>query len=145
MLPNLFGEGEMTLWFHLLCTAYKRPEALLERLGSEQDGSVPDREALERATHSSLAFRRNPRIDGAERSPTSQARCRHCREPIERGSWRIRIIYYEQGRFYPGGFAHIACRTGYFDGHEVLDQLLHFSPALSEDEREELKRAYAGG
>jgi hypothetical protein len=140
-LPNLFGEGEMTLWFHLLCAAYKRPQPFLEAIG-EQSASVPDREALERAAHSSLAFRRNVRIDGAERSPTGQARCRSCREPIARGSWRIRIVYFEQSRFYPGGFLPMACRTAYFEGHDVLDQLLHFSLALSEEEREDLKRAY---
>jgi hypothetical protein len=140
-LPNLFGEGEMTCWFHLLCAAYKRPQVLLEAL-SAPSTQVPDREALERAARSSLAFRRNPRIDGAERSPTAQARCRCCHEPIERGSWRIRIAYYEQGRFYPGGFVHIICRTPYFEGHDVLDQLLHFSWALSDEERDDLRRAY---
>ena len=134
----------MTSWFHPTCGAYKRPQPLLEALG-EQPADLTNREALERAAHSSLACRRNPRIDGAERSPTGQARCRSCHEPIARGSWRIRIAYYEQGRFYPGGFVHIACRTAYFEGHEVLDQLLHFSPALSAEEREDLKRAYSAG
>ncbi len=32
-LPNPFAEGEMTLWFHPLCGAYKRPQPLLEALG----------------------------------------------------------------------------------------------------------------
>lgn len=145
VLPNLFGEGEMTLWFHLLCAAYKRPQELLDGLAGEQGGKVAGRETLERAAHASLAFRRNSRIDGVERSPTSQARCRHCREPIERGGWRIRVVYYEQGRFYPGGFVHLACHKAYFEGHDVLDQLLHFSPKLTDEEREELKRAYADG
>ena len=132
----------MTCWFHLMCAAYKRPEPFLEALG-EPSADLPDREGLERAAQSSLAFRRNPRIDGVECSPTGQARCRDCREPIIRGSWRIRIAYYEHGRFYPGGFVHLACRTTYFEGHDVLDQLLHFSPALGEEEREDLKRAYS--
>jgi hypothetical protein len=38
---------------------------------------------------------------------------------------------------------HLACRKTYFDGHELLGQLLHFSPALNEEEREDLRRAYA--
>jgi len=143
-LPNLFGEGEMTLWFHLICAAYKRPQSFLEALADLPAG-VPDRDRLERAAHSSLAFRRNQRIDGAERSPTGQAHCRSCREPIERESWRIRIVYYEQGRFYPGGFIHVACRTAYFESHDVLEQLLQFSPALTDEEREEVKRAYSAG
>src|SRR6185436_21144732 len=46
-LPNSYGEGEMTLWFHPLCAAYKRPESLLEGL-SQAEESPPDREAWER-------------------------------------------------------------------------------------------------
>jgi hypothetical protein len=139
-LPNLFGEGEMTLWFHPLCAAYKRPQPLLEALAATTEG-VPDRENLERAALRSAAHRRAPRIDGAERSPSGQARCRSCHEPIVRGSWRIRIVFYEEGRFSPGGYLHLTCRKVYFETDEVLDQLLHFSPALGDAEREELIRA----
>ena len=66
-LPNPFAEGEMTLWFHPACAAYKRPEPLLEALGETRE-HVPDREKLERAARASLTHRRVPRIDGAERA-----------------------------------------------------------------------------
>ena len=138
-LPNPFGEGEMTLWFHPTCAAYKRPEPLLQALG-ETIENVPDRERLERAARSSLAHRRLPRIDGAERAPSGQAKCRSCRQPIVRGSWRIRIVFYEEGRFSPGGFVHLNCRKAYFEINDVLDQVLHFSADLSDGEREELRR-----
>jgi len=141
LLPNPYGQGEMTLWFHPACAAYKRPEPLLEALGETRE-NVPEREALERAAHSSLAHRRIPRIDGAERSPSGQARCRSCRETIARGSWRIRLVFFEGGRFSPGGYVHLACRKAYFESSEVLEQILHFSPGLTDHEREELKRAY---
>ncbi|MGH8682831.1 MAG: hypothetical protein ACREVS_15510 [Burkholderiales bacterium] len=141
-LPNPFAEGEMTLWFHPLCAAYKRPEPLLQALG-ETLASVPDRERLERAARSSASHRRRPRIDGAERAPGGQARCRSCREPIGRGSWRIRLVFYQEGRFAPGGFVHLDCRQAYFETGDVLDQVLHFSPDLSDGEREELRRACA--
>jgi hypothetical protein len=141
-LPNLYGGGEMTLWFHPACAAYRRPQPLLEALG-ETTENVPDRETLERAARSSLAHRRIERIDGAELSPSGQARCRSCREPIVRGSWRIRLVFFEEGgRFSPGGYVHLACRKAYFEDNEVLDQILHFSPNLGDDEREELRRAY---
>ncbi len=78
-LPNPFAEGEMTLWFHPMCAAYKRPEPLLQALGETLE-NVPDREILERAARSSLAHRRLPRIDGAERAPSGQAKCRSCRQ-----------------------------------------------------------------
>ena len=144
-LPNPFGEGEITLWFHPLCAAYKRPEPLLQALGETSPAGtapgLPDREALERAARGSLSFRRIPRIDGAEKAPSAKARCRSCRQPIERGSWRIRLVFYEEGRFSPGGFVHLGCRKAYFETEDISERLLRFSPALTDAEREELRRA----
>jgi hypothetical protein len=141
-LPNLFGEGEMTLWFHPLCAAYKRPHPLLEALAATPEG-VPDRDNLERSALGSAAHRRVPRIDGAERSPSGQARCRSCHEAIARGDWRIRIVFYLEGRFSPGGYVHLTCRKVYFETEAVLDQVLHFSPTLNDAERQELIGAAA--
>ena len=134
----------MTLWFHPACAAFKRPEPLLQALGAALE-KVPEREALERAAGSSLAHRRIPRIDGAERSPSAQARCRSCHQTIERGSWRVRLVFYEGGRFTPGGYLHLGCRNAYFEANDVMEQILHFSPDLSDDERGELRRAAATG
>lgn len=131
----------MTLWFHPACAAYKRPEPLLQALG-ETPENVPDRERLERAARSSLTHRRLPRIDGAEQAPSGQAKCRSCHQPIVRASWRIRLVFYEEGRFSPGGYVHLACRKAYFETNDVLDQVLHFSPDLSDGEREDLRRAH---
>lgn len=140
-LPNQFGEGEVTHWFHPMCAAYKRPEPLLEALQSAAT-DVPDREALERTARASLAQHRLPRIDGAERSPTGQAKCRQCREPIEKGSWRIRLIFHEEGVFSPGGFIHLGCRQAYFETGDTLEQVLHFSPALDVADREALRTEF---
>jgi poly(ADP-ribose) polymerase-like protein len=139
-LPNAFGEGEMTLWFHPLCAAYKRPESVLQTL-AESPGSVPDAAALERAALFSSSHRRLPRIDGAERAPGGQAKCRHCKEKIEKGAWRIRLVFFEESRFMPGGFVHLDCRNAYFERDDVFEPLLHFSPALSDEDRAELARA----
>jgi hypothetical protein len=139
-IPNPFGEGEATLWFHPLCAAYKRPESVLQAL-AESPSAVPGGPALERAARSSSAHRRLPRIDGAERSPSGQAKCRHCRKPIERGAWRIRLVFFEEGRFQPGGFVHLDCRKEYFEQEEIMDPLLHFSQGLEDLERSELIRA----
>jgi hypothetical protein len=108
---------------------------------AETTMDLPAREALERAARGSLAHRRLPRIDGAEKAPSGQAKCRSCRERIERGSWRIRLVFYEEGRFAPGGYVHLGCRQAYFETSELRDQVLHFSPALSGEERKELRRA----
>jgi hypothetical protein len=141
-LPNPFADGEMIAWFHPLCAAYKRPETMLEALAEARE-ELAERALLERAARGSTAQRRLVRIDGAEKARTGQAKCRHCREPIERGSWRIRLAFWEEGRFVPGGFVHLDCRKLYFETEDILEQLLHFSSALDESEREELRRIFA--
>ena len=141
-LPNPFGEGEVTHWFHPMCAAYKRPEALLEGLAAA-GAEVAEREALERTAQLALAQHRLQRIDGAELSPSGQARCRHCKEPIERGAWRIRLVFHEEGTFSPGGYVHLACGEPYFESADILAPLLHFSPALTPQEQAALRAALA--
>jgi hypothetical protein len=147
-IENPFAEGETTIWFHPACAAYKRPESLLALLAEERAEPVPERERLEALARASLAQRRLQRIDAAELAPSGQARCRSCREPIERGSWRIRLVYFEQGRFVPGGFVHLACRRTHFETFEepyLLERLLYFTPGLAAEERADLARACAAG
>ncbi len=138
-VPNLFAEGDTTLWFHPLCAACKFPLALLEGLEQTTD-SIPDRESLETVARKSLAHERLQRIDGAERSPTGQAKCRSCHEPIEKGSWRIRVVFYQEGRFAPGGFVHSRCREAYFETPDLRDHVLRFSADLGDSDRDELIR-----
>jgi hypothetical protein len=140
-LPNPFADGEMTHWFHPLCAAYKRPEPLLEGLAAPAV-DVAERERLERIARLGVAHHRLPRIDGAERSPTGQAKCRQCHEPIARGDWRIRLVFHQDGRFEPAGFVHLACRAAYFETPDVLEPALHFS-RLDAAARDELARALA--
>ena len=140
-VPNAYAEGETTLWYHPLCAAYRRPEAVLEAL---EAGPPPaDAEILERAARSTTAHRRLPRVAGGERAPTGQAKCRACRESIPKGSWRVRLVFYEEGRFSPGGFLHLACQPAYFEGNDIVPALLHFSPDLGEADRDELVRTCA--
>lgn len=139
-IPNPFAEGEATLWFHPLCGAYKRPESMLEALEQNRP-AAPDADVLERAARGNATQRRLQRIDGAERSPTGQAKCRHCHEPIARGEWRLRLVFYEEGRFSPSGFVHLKCRGAYFETEDVLAPALHFSPNLSDEDRADLARA----
>jgi hypothetical protein len=140
-LPNPFGEGEVTHWFHPMCAAYKRPDALLETLAAAGEGI--DRATLERLARATLAQQRLARIDGAERAPSGQAKCRHCHEPIAKGEWRIRLVFHEEGTFTPGGYVHLACREPYFGTADIVEQALHFSGALPEAERAALREAFA--
>ena len=137
-LPNPFAENtELTLWYHPLCAAYKRPEAMLESLALAPEGL--DRVRLEQAAQLGVAHRRLPRIDGSEKSPSGQASCRQCREPIAKGTWRIRVSIFDEGRFNPAGYVHLACAREYFETGEIADRALHFSPKLTEDERGEFR------
>ena len=63
-LPNLFGEGDMTLWFHPRCAAYKRPQPFLQALDATAL-AIPERAALEPSRD------RAPRI-GACRASTER-------------------------------------------------------------------------
>jgi poly(ADP-ribose) polymerase-like protein len=138
-VPNLFAEGDTTLWFHPACAAFKFPQALLEALEQTND-TIPDRNNLASVARKSAAHERLQRIDGAERSPTGQAKCRSCHEPIEKGTWRIRVVFYQEGRFAPGGFIHMKCRNAYFETDDVRDHVLQFSPDLGDSDRGELIR-----
>jgi len=139
-LPNPFAEGEMTLWFHLQCGAFKRPDILLEALDASH-GTVQDAEALRQIARPGLEHRRLPRVDGADRAPSGRARCRQCREMIEKGEWRIRLVYYEEGRFNPSGYIHVACAPEYLGTADLRDRLRHFSPTLTDGELTEIHDA----
>ena len=137
-LPNPFAEGEMTHWFHPVCASYKRPEPLLEALQATTE-LLEDPERLEAESNRSLAHRRLPRVNGAQRATTGRARCRSCRDMIEKGSWRIALVYYEEGRFEPSGFIHIRCAQAYFETTDLVDRLRHFSPELTDEDLAELQ------
>jgi hypothetical protein len=121
-MPNPFGDGEMTLWFHPVCGALKRPEPFLETL-SAADVELDDRDALEAMAREGLRHRRLPRLHDVERAPSGRARCRSCRELIERGTWRIALVYYQEGRFEPSGTIHLRCAGAYFETTDIVSRL----------------------
>jgi hypothetical protein len=144
--PNAFGEGEMTLWFHLPCAAYKRPEPFLELLGGVEAEEVSADEtsaahALKPAAEFGVAHRRLPRLDKVDRAPTARATCRHCREPLEKDSWRVGLVFFEEYRFQPSGFIHARCAKEYFGTTDLLERILHFNPALTPAELEAIGNA----
>lgn len=153
-LPNAFGEGEATLWFHPICAAYKRPEPFLEALaagaetGTEALAALMDRDALRAAAELGVQHRRLPRLAGADRAQTGRARCRSCRELVEKGSWRIALVYFDEYRFQPSGFIHAGCAREYLGtvaAGELLARLRHFAPALTSADAAGLEAALAAG
>jgi hypothetical protein len=137
-VPNPFAEGETLHWFHLDCGAMKRPESFLEGLAAHAE-PVPDAERLRAFASEGVERKRLPRIDGAERDPSGRAQCRHCREKIEKGAWRIALVFWEEGRFQPAGSIHVACCQGYFETTEVVARLSRFSPGLTGADVQEIE------
>ena len=141
-LANPFVEGELTLWFHLTCGAYKRPEPYLEAArnttGTIDNANV---EWLETEAKRSLEHERLPRLNGADRAPPGRARCRSCRELIEKGVWPGSLLYYDEveGRFEPSGYIHPKCAQDYFGTNDIVDRLQHFSPALEASDVTEIR------
>jgi hypothetical protein len=131
-LPNPFsdGGGDMTHWFHLPCAAYRRPEAFLETL-ADSTVLIPDHERLRAEAHQGVAHRRLPRIGAAGRAPSGRATCRACKAAIAKDTWRLALVFYDDGRFVPSGFIHAACAPSYFDTNDIFDRVRHFSPKVS--------------
>ena len=123
-LPNPFAEGDMTVWFHLECAACRRGEALAATLPDYAD--LPGRDRLQAIVEATLAHPRLERLAGIERATSARARCRHCRNAIERDDWRVRISHYEEGMFAPGGFIHLGCATAYFGTGAIVERLVRF-------------------
>jgi hypothetical protein len=137
--PNAFGEGEMTLWFHLMCAAYKRPEPFREALTNQEH--MQNREQLASIAEFGIAHRRVPRVNGAERAPSGRARCRSCKQLIEREAWRIALVYFEEFRFEPSGFVHAACAREYFETTDLIERIKYFSPKLDASDLDDVKLA----
>jgi hypothetical protein len=140
--PNAFGEGEMTLWFHLPCAAYKRPAPFLEVAAAS---GKPAAAELIAAAEFGVAHRRVPRVNGAERAPTGRARCRSCRELIAQDVWRISLTFFEEYRFSASGFVHAACAAHYFETVDLVDRVALFSPELDAAALDELRGALRDG
>jgi hypothetical protein len=137
-LPNPFGEGETLHWFHLDCAALKRPEPLVPALESAAE-PVADSARLMADARLGLDHPRLQRINGAERDRSGRAQCRHCKTTIPKGTWRIALVFHEEGRFMPSGFIHVSCARPYFETDaDVLPRVRHFAPALTEADVQEI-------
>ena len=143
-LPNVFADGEMTLWFHVPCAAWRRPEAFAEvtqeglPTAAEDEDDPIDWTALREIAAVGVEHPRLQRIASAERAKTGRASCRHCRESIAKDSLRIALQYFEDARFVPSGFLHPACAIDYVGTPRAREAVARARTALSEEEQAEL-------
>jgi len=121
-LPSAYGEGESLFWFHLTCAACSRPESLLPALAQSQ---LPpeERERLTRLAQGGIEQPRLCRLARAELASSGRARCRHCRELIEQGAFRLALHMFEEGRFTPIGTIHAACAVHYLGAEPTPERL----------------------
>lgn len=136
-VPNPFSDdgGETTHWYHLRCGTYRRPEAMLAALSETTLEIAPEERAfLTEQAQLGLTHHRLPRVNTASLAPTGRATCRGCKEPIAKDTWRLALVYYEDGRFVPSGFMHAGCATRYLETANILPRVQHFSPALREED-----------
>lgn len=94
LLEGPYGTGY--LWHHLTCAAKRRledVEAAYAAQAWEPGVEVPPLDglrALEEEAREARAKRRDP--PWIELAPTGRARCKHCNEPIEKGSPRVVLL-----------------------------------------------------
>jgi hypothetical protein len=136
-LQSSYGEGESLFWFHLRCAACCRPESLLAAFEQGQ-AAAPESAELEALARGGVEQPRLSRILRAERASSGRARCRHCRELIERGAWRLALHSFEEGRFNAMGSIHASCAVHYFGAEPTFDRLTLPSNQLDSDELAEV-------
>jgi hypothetical protein len=142
VVPNPFGEGDATYWFHVRCAACMRPEALLDAL-SGAPSELSEREWLFSIARAAVAHPRLSRLHSVSRAPSGRAQCRQCHELIDKAEWRIGLSMFEDGRFSPIGFIHLACAAPYFETDRIVDRLRHFASELAPADLSEVTRAFA--
>jgi hypothetical protein len=135
VIDNPFREGEATYWFHLVCGACRQSEALIEALGATTE-DVPDRAWLQAAAEAGAAHPRLQRLAGVQRDPSGRARCRHCRETIDKGAFRLQLQIWEDTRFSPMGFVHAGCGPGYFGVDDIAERLRRLTRGLPREDLE---------
>jgi hypothetical protein len=146
-VPNPFADGEgaeTTHWYHPWCAAFRRPEVLIAAL-SLTTVEVADREALDVEAALGLAHRRVVRVDAASRAPSGRATCRACKQPIAKDTWRLALVFYEDGRFAPSGYIHARCATSYLETSGLMPRVKHFSSGLTESDFTDLEADILAG
>jgi hypothetical protein len=148
-LPNPFADdgGEMTQWFHLDCGAYRRPEAFLAAIEASPDAITDpaERERLTREAQLGIDHRRATRLSKADRAPTGRATCRACKNAIDKDGWRIALLFYDDGRFVPSGFAHASCVPTYCETtapDALMPRIRHFSPQITDEDASDILKEF---
>ncbi len=150
-VPNPFGDGETHHYYHLLCGALRQPEAFLEVADSDLEAASSNEETsleIEKCgEHAKMSqqHRRLRRLVRAERASSGRARCRHCRETIDKGSYRFALEIVDDGMANAAGFVHVTCAPDYVGTTNYMMELVAPRSELHQDELEEVRRQLEAG
>lgn len=136
-LSNPYADGESVYWFHLVCAACMRPDKLGPLLDNCNQ-PVADPQWLRQSVSAGLRHGRLPRLLRAERAPSGAARCRHCRERVGKGSWRLALQMFEEGRMQSIGTIHLECAHAYFGTVDIIDRIERLTVNLNSSDLEEI-------
>lgn len=99
LIEGPYGTGY--LWHHLKCAARRHFERVEEAYAAEAwsnakspppESEIPELEQLRKLREQAEERRKNRKtIPYAETAPTGRAKCKHCEEPIEKGSLRVAL------------------------------------------------------
>lgn len=150
-VPNAFGEGTATHWYHLGCGARRRPAAFLEAWAACQESLAasehpPDAEQAKQWTDCAqlgIEFYRLCRFVRVESSPSGRARCQGCRELIDKGALRFALERIEDGMVSGAGFVHIGCAHAYAGAAEGIVARVTALSDLSPEQWEAVRQALA--
>lgn len=124
-------------WFHVGCAACARPESFLPVLDAFSD-ELGERDTLRELARMGGEQPRLARILRAERASSGRAKCRHCREVIAQGAYRLALQMFEEGRFNSIGTIHAGCTVGYFKVEPPLARLQLPGNELTDEELTEV-------
>ncbi|HSC85771.1 MAG TPA: hypothetical protein VLC09_00800 [Polyangiaceae bacterium] len=141
-VPNAFGSGEARHWYHLDCGAERRPEAFLEALDAAAE-PPPAADELRRRAAIGIEHPRWTRVVKVERASSGRARCRHCKETVDKDQLRLVLEYIEDGMANAAGFVHPTCMREYAGTVEGLIERVERAGPLSAEDRAELEAAWA--
>ncbi len=138
-VPNPFGDGAATHWYHLRCGALRRPEAFLEAEAAMTDevGQLvltAEREALRALAEPGKTYYRLCRFVKVHEAPSGRARCQGCRELIEKGQLRFVLERIEDGMVSGSGFVHVACAHAYAGAVDGILERVRSLSELAEDQ-----------
>jgi len=128
-MPNPYAEGETLVWFHVVCAACMRPEQLLPVLATSESPPA-DATWLRETAEFGVAHPRVQRLARAERAASGRARCRSCRELMDKGKFRLVLQMFEDGRMNAIGSIHPDCAEAYFGTTQILGRLERLTPEL---------------